>query len=297
MEQRFPNNPSVEDARGTLAVAQEDYEAAARHWTNVLEAQSGNLAWRAGASEQLAFLAATQGQYREGERYLDDALSALSQRSVPTQRLVTWWELNRLMMMPELGVSELLQDVITSEVMDSIAVPDRYYESIIQYFALKGDAARANDFLSEMEQSGYPELGLDLRRDFDRSRGWAAIAAGDMELGLEHMRAGVDGFVCKPCGLGAMAIAHDAASNADSALVYWEAYLDTYWGIPNIEAWARPLAFRRIGEIYESRGDTDKAVQYYNEVVELWQDADPELQPQVADVRQRIGRLVGEGSR
>jgi len=297
MEQRFPENPSVEDARGGLSVAQEDYEGAARHWTNVLEAQSGNLAWRAGASEQLAFLSATQGRYREGERYLDDALSALSQRGVPTQRLVTWWELNRLMMMPEIGVSERLLEVVTPDVMDSIAVPDRYYESIIQYFALRSDAARASEFLREMEQSGYPELGRDLRRDFDRSQGWAAIAAGDMDRGLQHMRAGVDGFECKPCGLGAMAIAHDAASNPDSALVYWEAYLDTYWGIPNIEAWARPLAFRRLGEIYEARGERDKAVEYYDRFVELWQNADPELQPQVADTRERIARLVGEGGR
>ena len=94
-----------------------------------------------------------------------------------------------------------------------------------------------------------------------------------------------------------MAIAHDAASNPDSALVYWEAYLDTYWGLPGIEAWARPLAFRRLGEIYEARREPDKAVGYYNEFVELWQNADAELQPQVADARERIARLVGEGSR
>lgn len=195
---------------------------------------------------------------------------------------------------PELGPSEQLLEVITPQAMDSISVPDRYYESIIQYFALSGDATRARAFLLDMEQSGYPELGRDLRRDFDRSQGWAAIAAGDTDLGLEHMRAGIDGFECKPCGYGAMAIAHDAASNPDSALTYWEAYLDTYWGIPNIEAWARPLAFRRLGEIYESRGERDKAVEYFNRFVELWKDADAELQPQVADTRERIARLAGE---
>ena len=142
----------------------------------------------------------------------------------------------------------------------------------------------------------WPERLYEERIDRG-SRGWAAIAAGDMERGLEQMRAGVDGFVCKPCGLGAMAIAHDAASNADSALVFWEAYLDTYWGIPGIEAWARPLALRRLGEIYETRGERDRAVEYYNQFVELWRNADPEFQPQVADTRERIARLVGEGGR
>ena len=156
---------------------------------------------------------------------------------------------------------------------------------------------QAREFLRDMEQSGYPALGRDAQRDFDRSRGWAAIAAGDTDSGLEFLRAGVEGFECKPCGLGAMAIAHDAAGNSDSTRVYWESYLDTYWGVPSIEVWARPIAFRRLGEIYESRGEHDRAVEHYDRFVELWQDADPELQPQVANARERIARLVGEGSR
>ncbi len=36
------------------------------------------------------------------------------------------------------------------------------------------------------------------------------------------------------------------------------------------------------------------AVHWYNGFVELWKDADPELQPQVDDVRERIARLAGE---
>ena len=178
--------------------------------------------------------------------------------------------------------------------MDSLAVPDRWYESIVRYFALRGDARRAQQFLRDMEQSGYPELGSDFKRDFDRAQGWAAIAAGDTEQGLTHLRAGVDGFDCMPCAKGMMAMAHDAAGNADSSLVYWEAYLQTNWGVPNIEAWVRPAAYRRLGEIYEARGDREQAVEYYNALVELWEQADPELQPQVADLRNRIARLVGE---
>jgi tetratricopeptide (TPR) repeat protein len=296
MEQRFPGNPSVEDARAILAVAQEDYESAERHWAKVLEEQSGNLAWRAGTSEKLAFLLATQGRYRDGEGYLGDALSALNQRGVSVQRLVTWWGGARLTAHPEDGPSEQLLAVIAPDVMDSMAVPDRQYESIIQLFALRGDGARARELLRDMEQSGYPELGRDLRRDFDRARGWAAIADGETDRGLEFLRAGVEGFECKPCGLGTMAMAHDAAGNPDSVRVYWEAYLDTYWGLPSVDAWARPLAFRRLGEIYESRGERDKAVVYYDRFVNLWQNADAELQPQVTELRSRIARLVAEGN-
>jgi hypothetical protein len=38
-------------------------------------------------------------------------------------------------------------------------------------------------------------------------------------------------------------------------------------------------------------------VRYYGAFVELWRDADPVLQPLVADVRARIAQLTGERRR
>jgi hypothetical protein len=37
-----------------------------------------------------------------------------------------------------------------------------------------------------------------------------------------------------------------------------------------------------------------KALDYYGRFVDLWRDADPELQPQVEEIRQRIARLAQE---
>ncbi len=42
--------------------------------------------------------------------------------------------------------------------------------------------------------------------------------------------------------------------------------------------------YKRLGELYEERGERDEAVRYYSEFVELWKDADAELQPQVERV-------------
>ncbi|MCH6548041.1 MAG: hypothetical protein IH798_06300, partial [Gemmatimonadetes bacterium] len=58
-----------------------------------------------------------------------------------------------------------------------------------------------------------------------------------------------------------------------------------------------PAAYQRLGELHEERGNREKAVEYYNRFVELWENADPELQPVVEDVRGRIARLVGERGR
>jgi len=43
-----------------------------------------------------------------------------------------------------------------------------------------------------------------------------------------------------------------------------------------------------------ARSRSSNAIDSYNEFVELWKNADPELQPQVEDVLRRIANLVGE---
>jgi eukaryotic-like serine/threonine-protein kinase len=52
--------------------------------------------------------------------------------------------------------------------------------------------------------------------------------------------------------------------------------------------------YKRLGELYEERGDAVKALDYYGRLVDLWKNADPELQPAVRDVRQRLARLTAE---
>jgi hypothetical protein len=59
------------------------------------------------------------------------------------------------------------------------------------------------------------------------------------------------------------------------------------------EVWLGP-AYRRLGELLEQRGDREKALDYYGRLVALWREADPELQPVVNEVKQRMARLVGE---
>jgi tetratricopeptide (TPR) repeat protein len=48
------------------------------------------------------------------------------------------------------------------------------------------------------------------------------------------------------------------------------------------------LIYRRLGELYEGRGDRDKARGYYSRFVDLWKDCDSELRPAVTEVRRRL---------
>jgi hypothetical protein len=43
--------------------------------------------------------------------------------------------------------------------------------------------------------------------------------------------------------------------------------------------------------MYETKGDKQKAASYYTKFVDLWKNADPELQPKVAEVKRKLARL------
>ena len=81
-------------------------------------------------------------------------------------------------------------------------------------------------------------------------------------------------------------------SRPDSAIATYERYVAATYP-DQFASDARELArtYKQLGELYEAKGDTKRAIQRYGDFVELWKDADPELQPKVTEVRERIVRL------
>ncbi len=45
------------------------------------------------------------------------------------------------------------------------------------------------------------------------------------------------------------------------------------------------------GELYEQRGDRERARHHYARFVELWRECDPELRPAVTEVQQKLAGL------
>jgi tetratricopeptide (TPR) repeat protein/tRNA A-37 threonylcarbamoyl transferase component Bud32 len=93
---------------------------------------------------------------------------------------------------------------------------------------------------------------------------------------------------CLQCFLGELARAYDAAGARDSTIATMERYLAT----PPAATWPDDLYLarfhRRLGELYDLKGDSAKATAHYEQFAELWKTADPELQPKVAIVRERL---------
>jgi tetratricopeptide (TPR) repeat protein len=131
--------------------------------------------------------------------------------------------------------------------------------------------------------------------------GEIALADGKPRDALVEFRrsdVGYDGAPvneCAPCLPFELARAYDAAGKPDSAALFFEKYLATpYWDKMSVQMdpVRVPAIRERLGQLYESMGKTDKAVENYRAFIELWKNADPELQPRVADARKRLARLT-----
>ena len=97
---------------------------------------------------------------------------------------------------------------------------------------------------------------------------------------------------CTFCAEMAVGRAFDFANLPDSAIAHWERYLATPYPFRVVaDASYLPALRKRLGELYEAKGDVQRAATNYVAFIELWKNADPELQPKVQEVRKRLARL------
>ena len=104
---------------------------------------------------------------------------------------------------------------------------------------------------------------------------------------------------CASCLFVQLARAYDAADNIDSTAALIRRYLDTPSArrLDNDALYLAPF-LKRLGEIAAAKGDNASAAASYRRFVELWKNADAELQPKVREVRQRLTRLpMGDAPR
>ncbi len=178
-------------------------------------------------------------------------------------------------------------------------LPPPSYPVLTSVLAEMGRLPEAHRVLTEWEE----RFGSDdprYRMDVGAAAGSIAMAEGRPDSAVTAFLAwNRSGFLTATHvynrGLAEAANAHDRAGRPDSAIALYERALATpsVFGARYEVSWY-PHALRRLGELHESLGNREQAIDYYQRFIELWQDADPELQPQVEDVKRRLAALAGE---
>jgi len=91
-----------------------------------------------------------------------------------------------------------------------------------------------------------------------------------------------------------LARAFDLSGKRDSAIAYFQQFVDSPHGFLDEDQDWLAGSYKRLGELYEAVGDLPKAAANLDKFIELWKDADPELQPKVRDARERLQRVRAE---
>ncbi len=293
-EETFPGQPVRKIYSAQAASARGEYDAAEAHARSLPEK------WRGNATGQLANLAMIRGKLAEADGLLRDNL-ARSQGARRVRIALKLATLDLWFQGDSSAALHTLDAALEANPLDSIDALHRpkLYLSLAAFYAAAGmpDSARA------MLAAEGAAIALDQQRRGDYTvqhlREFVALTEERYAEAIEELQLSHGGY-CSICALPLLGRAYDLAAEPDSALAIYERYVTTPWIGRALEGpdpthgtdpWWLALVYERLGSLYEERGERDKAIYYYGKLVDLWKDADPELQPRVEAARRAIEAL------
>jgi eukaryotic-like serine/threonine-protein kinase len=195
-----------------------------------------------------------------------------------------------------------LDSVVANLPFHNLPVVDRPYLAAAYAYARSGRAEQARAMIARYRAEVSDTSLLRIREpDLRGVLGEIALADGKAQDAIAEFRRADVAFdggprdECAPCMWLDLGRAYDAARKPDSAIVAFERYLATpfYSKIdPSLDPTNVPAIRERLGQLYEAAGNTQKAIENNQAFIDLWKNADPDLQPRVADARKRLARLL-----
>ena len=239
--------------------------------------------WRAGADPSRRIDAPV---YQAFERAYEDAMIEFAYRH---DRAAAWRRMDAAL------DSIAVDSVLDAGVPGSGGLRTRL---VYAHARFNRDVPAARRYLDELEEweRVYLSRPLPTTYEWDELNAYVAAAGGNHDKAVRLLRRSHAEHACTGC-LAELAWVFERAGRPDSAITYYEAYLDE----PDlfrlsIDGRWRARSHERLGALYEARGDQEEAARHYAAFVSLWEDADPELQPRVEAARRALARLTREGA-
>jgi tetratricopeptide (TPR) repeat protein len=296
-EARFPENPYVLISHIIYAAMARDYDAAEQLGDSLMSEQRGTVFWEALALEWMGSLAAMQGRVGTARRRWDRALNVTGGRGLSGQYLFRAARQAVVEMMllddPAIG-RRLLQEALARYPLESLSPLDRPYTRLALAYAAANEPERAQTLLAEYDATPDADHSIAEERWRYGASGVIALAEGRTEDAIAELWKFDDGNACQTCSYAWLARAYDQLGHADSATALYEEFAELRSSAIYNDAGHLAHAYMRLGELYEQRGEPEKAIEYYGRFVELWETADAELRPWVERATEAMARLAGE---
>jgi DNA-binding SARP family transcriptional activator/Tfp pilus assembly protein PilF/TolB-like protein len=294
LARRFPENPIRLTVEIQDAAARQEWEEAERRAETRIAAANGDTLDLIDPYEALASMAMTQGRLAESER-LWRTHAVLTRAADSDGRHLFgvlqrgWLEL-RHRDSPARALA-IVDSALAHTPLDSVLPGDRPYDDLARFYAYAGRLTRARELLKDAEANDRV-LAKTAPPERDWARGVIALADGRAAEAEPILRAAAEAIYCTICALPDLARVYEAVGKADAAVVVYERYLATPW-FWRYEPDAAELGWSmaRLASLYDARGDASKAAAIRGRLIRLWQRADAELVPVVADARTRLTPL------
>lgn len=256
------------------------------------------LSSRAFFSSALGTISGTGGRLRESNRYFAQADSATRLQGTggdPLENALSEAADRAFFRNDVAGARRTATEALRRFPLDSVAEADRAYG----IWGWELHIAGATDAAKDMERRLARRYEQSNRRvdarQLARLRAGIALDERRHADAIEGLNAAIAAFPEAGVALygPTLAEAYQKNNQPDSAIAVLNRYLESPKPARVLNTGLRYNAWslQQLGDLYEARGDNARALDAYERFVELWKNADPELQPTVRDVRARIERL------
>ncbi len=299
----YPGHPQLMRHQSEMAAAQFEYAAAEEYAAALRDSSSSLPTFKAIALLNLASIANVRGRPAEALETIAEAFQIQEENQLgffPQPWDLAGAQVDALLALRFFGGRDqavaVLNRALTSAAWQDTDPAGRSYPAFAALYAEAGEVEQARELIRRYRvevSDAVQELDAS-RAALHNARGMLALAEGNPVEALLEFRAWQDLVPgCPLCARAEIAMAYDAAGMADSAIVEYEQYLESDFlyrvQIDNVNI---SRIVRRLGVLYDDAGDVEKAVEYYNWFVDLWTEAEPALQPQVEQVRDRLAALT-----
>ena len=289
----FPKDRRFYIGAVDIAMNLEDYEGMDSIAIEMQDALPSDLPAQAVSRFHIAESAGLQGRLAEAAALEEEGRSYLRQMGLPGgdyEQGEFWTTLD--VRGDTASARELIRRMLVEHPLEDIEEPlDRPYFGFAVGYAALGDGEAAQAMMDAFHQA-VPDAPEDRWSD-DQARVDGLVAMNDGRFDeaidrFQELRRLQPG--CNTCGLDGIGQSHDLAGRADSAIAWYRRDLET----PRVNAPNRPILFERLAQLHDEQGDLENAALYYARFVELWADADAELQPRVTVARARLEAIIRE---
>jgi tRNA A-37 threonylcarbamoyl transferase component Bud32/tetratricopeptide (TPR) repeat protein len=170
----------------------------------------------------------------------------------------------------------------------------RPYESLAQVYGLAGRADLARGMLAEFDKNAGSMTAENAAATRHSINATIAIAEKRYADAAKEAQA-ADFGACTECIQPILGYAYDLAQQSDSAIAAFTRYTSSTSILNKMSSdqYFLALSYRRLAELWENKGDKVKAAAYYTKFIDLWKNADPDLQPKVLEAKRRLAKLTG----